>query len=142
MQLHSCFQIILFTMVSVTSGPGSGQIPPGQRPNPLKPCPGTPNCHIAEIDFNEGPELIFDKLVQALRKTGAESVSPEPGKLHVSAVYKIPLFGYRDDVTAQVLSGETSETILFIRSASRVGHSDLGVNQRRVKRILNQLQKL
>jgi uncharacterized protein (DUF1499 family) len=142
MQLSSCFQIILFTMISATSGPGSAHEAPGQSPNPLEPCPGTPNCHIAEIAFSEGPEPVFDKLVQALRSTGAESVSPEPGRLYVAAVYKIPLFGYRDDVTAQVISGENGETTLFIRSASRVGHSDLGVNQRRVKRILNTLQKL
>lgn len=140
MQLIGCFLAILFIMIPANPGPDSGPSTGGNTAYPVEPCPGTPNCHIEEVASTENPAIIFDRLVECLHQTGAESVSPEPDELFVSAVYKIPLFGFRDDVTARVVPAENGGSVLFIRSASRVGHSDLGVNQRRVKRILRKLK--
>ncbi|MFU8858864.1 MAG: DUF1499 domain-containing protein [Cyclonatronaceae bacterium] len=126
-------------MISVNQEPVSKAAAGGVHDNPLEPCPDTPNCHIEEIVTTDNPAVLFDRLVESLNETGAESVSPEPGELFISAVYKIPLFGFRDDVTARIVPAGNGETLLFIRSASRVGHSDFGVNRRRVQRILKKL---
>ncbi|MFN2374308.1 MAG: DUF1499 domain-containing protein [Cyclonatronaceae bacterium] len=129
-------------MIPVNTAPDSGPLTGSNTTYPVQPCPDTPNCHIEEVAIPENPALLFDRLVECLHKTGAESVTPEPDELFVSAVYKIPLLGFRDDVTVRVVPAGNGESVLFIRSASRVGHSDLGVNQRRVKRILRKLKTL
>jgi uncharacterized protein (DUF1499 family) len=140
MQLSGCFLAILFTMIPANPGPDSGPASASNTTYPVEPCPGTPNCYIRELATPENPAELFDRLVECLNQTGAESVSPEPDELFVSAVYKIPLFGFRDDVTVRVVPAEKGASVLFIRSASRVGHSDFGVNRRRVNRILRKLK--
>lgn len=54
----------------------------------------------------------------------------------IDAVFKI--FIYKDDVTIQLTPGKL-HTLLHIRSASRKGHYDFGVNRRRVNRFINKL---
>lgn len=139
MQLNRCFLATLIIMISVNQDPVSVPVSRGDLANPLEPCPDTPNCHIEEIVTTDNPAVLFDRLVESLHQTGAESVSPEPGELFIAAVYRIPVFGFRDDVTARIVPSDNGKTLLFIRSASRVGHSDFGVNRRRVQRILKKL---
>lgn len=57
------------------------------------------------------------------------------GTIH--AVFK-PGFIFRDDLTAMVLP-DSSGVVVHVRSASRTGYSDLGVNKRRVNRLLEAL---
>ena len=54
----------------------------------------------------------------------------------INAVFRIPVFGFKDDVNIIAESTGPDESILHIKSASRVGESDLGVNRRRIKRII------
>lgn len=63
----------------------------------------------------------------------------ENGMIH--AVFRIPIFGFKDDVNIAVEQSAAGHSILHIRSASRTGYSDLGVNRRRVNRIFNNLQQ-
>jgi uncharacterized protein (DUF1499 family) len=51
---------------------------------------------------------------------------------YLRAEFHIPIFGYVDDVEF-LWSGE--DGVLHVRSASRTGRWDLGVNRRRVERI-------
>ena len=60
--------------------------------------------------------------------------------LSFHSVFKIPVFGWKDDVNI-VLQTNKKNSIIHIRSASRVGYSDLGVNKRRVKRLLKIINK-
>lgn len=69
-----------------------------------------------------------------------------PVKLRVShADYKMEsifrVFFFKDDMVLQCTKKDAEHTLLHIRSASRVGYSDLGVNTRRVKRFLKKLQQ-
>ncbi len=57
----------------------------------------------------------------------------------IDAVYRIPLFGFKDDVKLLVQPDGDERSILHLKSASRVGYSDLGVNRRRVNRILKRI---
>lgn len=54
----------------------------------------------------------------------------EAGYLH--AVCRSRLFGWADDLELRI---DTEAGVVHVRSASRVGYSDLGVNRRRVERL-------
>lgn len=57
----------------------------------------------------------------------------------IDAVFKI--FIYKDDFAVQTEATDESSGFVHIRSSSRTGYSDLGVNRRRVKRFLRLLKK-
>ncbi|MBO6547709.1 MAG: DUF1499 domain-containing protein [Balneolaceae bacterium] len=108
--------------------------------NPLPECPSTPNCVRKAISVEGDSSTTFSAVEEALEKIGAESIKKEESKLRIDAIFKIPIFGYRDDVAVLVEPKNESSTI-FIRSASREGHWDIFVNSIRVRRIINQIQK-
>ena len=119
---------------------GRGTAVPAQR---LAPCPESPNCVSTEAQAADrrhaiapltyaGPAAAalarLRAVVEARPRT--EVVAADGGYLHVT--FRSLVFRFVDDV--QLVVDEATETIRF-RSASRVGHSDLGANRRRMERI-------
>lgn len=103
-------------------------------------CPPSPNCvstvsldeahWIASLPFGVSPNEAFDCLLQILRHMKRTTIMvAEEGFIHAEVR---TLLGFVDDVTFQVDSG--NRTILM-RSASRIGYWDLGVNRRRLEAI-------
>lgn len=107
--------------------------------HPLPPCPDTPNCVRTSAFFDAGLESIFETLTQILEQEAHRFEIKDPKRIEINAVYKIPFFGFKDDVDI-ILEENKGKTTVFIRSASRVGAYDLGVNKRRVKRIFRKLK--
>lgn len=110
-----------------------------QVKNPLKPCSGSPNCTSTSISYNSPPAELFETVLSVLEKTGAKKVKPDSQELQIEAVYRIPIFGFKDDVVVKIDS-YNSNSILFIKSASRLGNGDLGVNRRRVSKLLSEIE--
>ena len=48
--------------------------------------------------------------------------------------------GFVDDVEFYLKAGATEETVIQVRSASRLGYSDMGVNRERVEGIRESLK--
>jgi uncharacterized protein (DUF1499 family) len=105
--------------------------------NPLPPCPDSPNCVRTTRRYDVTTEALFDRAETALREIGASSVEAQGEDQRLHAVFRVILF--KDDVLVAVEPQETGSA-LHIRSASRVGYSDLGVNARRVKRFFEALE--
>lgn len=110
-----------------------------QIKNPLKPCPGAPNCTSTSASYNSPPDELFETVLSVLEKTGAKKVKPNSQELLIKAIYRIPIFGFKDDVVVKIDS-YNSNSILFIKSASRLGNGDLGVNRRRVSKLLSEIE--
>ena len=113
----------------------------------LRDCPASPNCVVSEggdaghaigpIRFGGTPEQAMDGLEAVLAALPrVRIVTREPAYLH--AEFRSLLFGYVDDFEARIDEGARS---IQVRSASRSGHSDLGVNRRRVESIRSALEK-
>lgn len=107
----------------------------------LAACPTSPNCvstraaeppyAIAPIHFTgSGAEAITRLLGIIENQPRASIVTAEANYLHAEFTSRI--FRFVDDV--EFLVDEASQVIHF-RSASRVGHSDLGANRRRMESI-------
>ncbi|WP_290436614.1 DUF1499 domain-containing protein, partial [Aeromonas caviae] len=63
-----------------------------------------------------------------------------PGSEGIDAVVTTGWFGFQDDVALRVFAGP-KETRIDMRSASRQGRSDLGVNRARIIDFLNRLNE-
>lgn len=107
-------------------------------PNPLPRCPDSPNCERESRTFSLAPGALFEQAQQALQAMNPAELSVQPADRRAQAVVRV--FFFKDDVEIAVTSTGEGAT-LHIRSASRTGHSDLGVNRRRVKRFFRALEK-
>jgi uncharacterized protein (DUF1499 family) len=111
----------------------------GIRDGRLAACPPSPNCvsSMAEEQAQRVaplalPGVAAEQRMSVLRDAlldtpGLAVVVEEPGYLH--AVARTPWLGFVDDV--EILLDDASG-LLHVRSASRIGHSDLGANRARV----------
>jgi len=103
----------------------------------LRPCPGAPNCVCSEgesasiepLAYTGDGQAAFRSLLDWLElQPHVELVTVEAGYAH--AVYRTPLLGFRDDLELRL---DEASSVIQVRSASRVGYSDLGANRRRVE---------
>ena len=105
----------------------------------LADCPSSPNCVATQAgDADHRMEPIpftgsSDEAMQRIKDLIAEMprtklVTVEDSYLH--AEFRSALFRFVDDVEFLI---DPEEQIVHFRSASRVGHSDLGVNRRRME---------
>lgn len=106
--------------------------------DPLPPCPETPNCHRATLALPLPPEDALRLAESELRNLRGLSIGratevERVGSDHLRATFRVVVF--TDDVDVAVRPSEAG-SVLHVRSASRVGHSDLGVNRRRVEAFL------
>jgi uncharacterized protein (DUF1499 family) len=83
-------------------------------------------------------ERAFNAALEAAREMGWQVVAtvPEEGRIEATATTK--WFAFKDDVVIRITpAGERS--LVDVRSASRVGISDLGTNARRIREYLAKL---
>lgn len=106
--------------------------------SPLAPCPDSPNCERVSRTFDVDADTLFRASESALRELGPVELKAREGSREAHAVYRVAIV-FKDDVNLAVTGGDNGQSTLHIRSASRVGYSDLGVNQRRVDRFFEAL---
>ena len=113
----------------------------GVRQGRLAPCPASPNCvssladdemhRIAPLPFSGTAAAAVDRLAGTVRSLPRASVITATDT-YLHAEFRSAVFRFVDDV--EFLADE-SAGVIHVRSASRVGTSDLGVNRRRVETI-------
>ena len=121
------------------AGCSSPSLPSADASNPLPDCPDSPNCERVSRSYDVPADTLFSATTQALDDLGPARLRVRPDSLGASAVYRVALV-FKDDVDVAVDTTETGGQ-LHVRSASRVGHSDLGVNARRVARLLRAVER-
>lgn len=103
--------------------------PPGLVEGRLAPCPGAPNCVSSEDGaVSPLPPVDSMRLQAVMAALGADLQRAEENYLAFTT--RSRLFGFVDDVEFRLTPEAT-----HIRSASRVGYSDMGANRRRVEAI-------
>tara|TARA_R100001143_G_C3361305_1_gene136490 strand:+ start:3324 stop:3692 length:369 start_codon:yes stop_codon:yes gene_type:complete len=109
--------------------------------HPFTPCPDTPNCVIESHTFDLSTTTLYQNALKVLNKINPHKLIPNENTLTIETVFRIPLFGFKDDLKIVIQRVSDDRSILHIKSSSRIGKSDLGVNQRRINRIIKQLNK-
>lgn len=121
----------LFAMGCSSGGP----LPSAAPGNPLPECPDSPNCERTTKDYAVPADRLFARVQEALRTLGPVRLRLQPDSMEASAVYRVA-WVFKDDVAVAV-EPRSGGSQLHVRSASRVGQNDLGVNRRRVHRLLD-----
>ena len=94
---------------------------------------------VVPADLAVPPARAFASAADAARALGWEIVAEAPTEGRLEATDTTPWWGFKDDVVVRVVPrGEGSR--VDVRSVSRVGISDLGVNAARIRRFLAELR--
>lgn len=80
-------------------------------------------------------ERAFQRALDAAEAQGWEIVDASPSEGRIEATDRTFWFGFYDDVVIR-LTEVNGRTVVDVRSKSRVGRSDLGVNARRIREYL------
>ncbi|MDJ0623940.1 MAG: DUF1499 domain-containing protein [Desulfocapsaceae bacterium] len=131
-------------MISCT---GSTPVAGGVRDGDLLPCPDTPNCvstaesrekySISPLTYRGTREQAISELKIIVEEmTDTKLHQEREGYLWWECRSKI--FGFVDDLEMYL---PVQQPLIYIRSASRVGYSDFGVNRKRVDKIKQRFMK-
>lgn len=126
-----------FVFLSVTDEVPEARLVNGQ----LRPCPDTPNCVSSETTGEKYIEPIqaagdialddlWERVIDTIKQQGGHIESQE--ETYVWATFQSKLFRFTDDVEIRL---DDDKGVVQIRSGSRSGKSDLGVNRKRVEAI-------
>ena len=88
------------------------------------------------------PLTVAESLAQSeavLRQMGLEIINVDPALGVVEATDTTQWFQFKDDLIVRIRS-ESGQTLIDLRSVSRVGQSDLGVNAERIRRFVQGFQ--
>ena len=85
------------------------------------------------------PDEAFERALAVTREMGWEIVAAEKSEGRIEATDTTFWFGFKDDVVIRIQPVEAGSR-MDVRSASRVGVGDLGVNAARIRRFLERLQ--
>ena len=88
--------------------------------------------------LDQSKEKVFDKAIETIENMGWELVSSAPDQGRLEATDTTFWFGFKDDVVIRIQS-TGGNTLVDVRSKSRVGESDLGANANRIEKYLNHL---
>ena len=113
----------------------------------LPVCKDSPNCvssqaqdakhYIEPFKISDSPEKAWQTLKEAINNHSRMVITHETfNTLHAEATSLV--FQFVDDINVVL---DTDTNLIHIRSASRVGHSDFGVNRKRIEALRLQLQK-
>lgn len=129
--------ILALLVMSVMSQPPKNL---GVRNGSLAPCPGTPNCvsstaeresqRVAPLHYEGNRAAAMQRLAEVIGSFPRTRIVEQTDN-YLRAEFTSLIFRFVDDV--EFLAGDDGR--IDVRSASRVGHSDLGVNRRRVEAI-------
>ncbi len=124
------------------AGPSALVPPKAATAMTLKPCPKSPNCVSTQstdpkkqrdpIAFIGSAEDAKAKLKRVIGEMARTELQQEEGN-YLHYTFKTWPIPYIDDVEFIV---DAEEKVIHYRSASRVGHSDLGVNGRRMAKVV------
>jgi len=98
---------------------------------------------IAPLDLAARPDAAFDRALEAARQMGWNIVAADKQAGRIEASERSRWFGFTDDVVIRVTpeeGGATGASRVDVRSVSRQGRGDFGVNAARVRRYLAALK--
>lgn len=94
---------------------------------------------IAPMISRQSASATFNQALGAAKEMGWEIVAQDPDNYRFEASARTPFFSFVDDVVV-VVTAQDSSSRIDIRSVSRVGRSDQGVNAARIREFVESFQ--
>lgn len=127
---------VLLTALSCAARPPKAGLLAGR----LRPCPGKPNCICSEdrqaeawvepLTFQGPPTRAWEQL-QAVLQDMKGTIQRQDDQ-YICTTFSTKVLRFVDDMEFRMVAEENT---IHVRSASRVGYSDLGLNKRRMERL-------
>ena len=134
--MKTLFLLLIITMCS----PAYANMPS------LKPCPDKPNCvsskaddehAIAPFKLKQNQPVDQQRLLEVLNQLD-NNIAVLHDENHIHAEITSRVFGFVDDLDLII---NIEQQIIHVRSASRTGYYDFGVNRRRVEKLRSLLKQ-
>ena len=117
-----------------------GEGKPGLIAGQLSPCPNTPNCVCSEDKSQSAyiAPFVFVDAADSAWQRAKQAVVANGGTIHIEdqtylwASFTTKWLGFVDEVELRM---DANNHVIHVRSASRVGRSDFGVNRQRLERL-------
>ena len=139
--------LLLFTLMSLLSCSGQRPTNIGITDSKLSACPASPNCvssdasdeahNILPFQFVKVTTGTWQVIRQAVLELPRTEIITETTN-YIHAECSSAVFGFVDDLELHLRASDNS---IAIRSASRLGHSDFGVNRKRIETLRSTLMK-
>lgn len=94
---------------------------------------------IRTLVFTEAPDEIYPRTLAVAKAMGWDIVTTSEATGMIEATAKTFWFGFKDDVAIRVRAAESGGSNVDVRSISRVGGSDIGVNAGRIRKFRKKL---
>jgi len=128
------FILMLYSLHKMTRAGGASGLIEGR----LSLCPDTPNCvcsefkndtshYIAPIIISQNYKVETVTLLKKVIREMGGTIQVE-SRYYIAATFTSVIFKFVDDLELRI---DSDKNIIHIRSASRVGHGDMGVNKKR-----------
>lgn len=118
--------------------PGFAQLPPEER---WKAVHQDAYGDLRPVRLSIAPAEAIRKAEEVARSKGWAIATSNPAEGRLEATDTTRFFRFKDDVVVRARPAPGGGSIVDVRSVSRVGVSDLGVNARRVRSFLTDLEK-
>ncbi|SMF56609.1 DUF1499 domain-containing protein [Pseudobacteriovorax antillogorgiicola] len=133
-------------LITISACTGTRPTDIGIQEGGLKPCPDSPNCVSSFAETEEHkiePLPIINNKAETLEKLKSiinsmprtEVIQETDNYLYVE--FTTFIMRYVDDVEFYI---PDDESVVHVRSASRLGHSDMGLNRERIEAIRSQMK--
>lgn len=140
MNNFQCFLTLILGLNVLVGCAGQSPANLGLRNGKLLECPESPNCVVSQhpdqkhfikpIDYSTSPQEALEKL-RKMMATEKRVQIIENKDYYIRVEFTSALFGFVDDVEFYF----PNEPLIHVRSASRLGYSDLGQNRKRIEKI-------
>ena len=139
------FALVAVLVALALAGCAGAQTKGADMDQRFAPCPESPNCvssyATGELHAIDPVPLPADDPMRALRDVVASlprtKIVVEDGD-YLHATFTSLVFRFVDDVEFRI---DREAGVIHVRSASRVGYGDMGVNRRRVESIRERLRE-
>jgi len=135
--LYTAFFLVILTACHSTQQ-GSEKLRTGLIDNQLLPCPSSPNCVCSEIQglassitplkYQINSAKAWNNAKSTINRMGGQIIEHDERYIH--AIFTSRIFRFVDDFELRL---DRENRVIHLRSASRTGYSDLGVNRKRTE---------
>lgn len=95
---------------------------------------------IQSLELSQDPQDVMDAAVMLVADREWKLVAVNRKEGRIEATEKLPWFGFKDDVVLRFTQTDTG-TQVDMRSKSRIGRGDVGVNAQRIEEFLEDLEE-
>jgi len=99
---------------------------------------GDASHYVNPINYNQESKDAWDSVKRIIFLSGGKIVKEDDGK-YLHATYVSQLLRFVDDLELRL---DETNKVIQLRSSSRVGYSDLGVNRKRVEKIIGEFKQI